>query len=204
MEKIIDNASDKVIILMKNVFSFDTKRCRHYYARLMKNLKLPITIDPFKSAQRDLICDGYFELSEFDRLCAVTEKCSGQINVKIQFTVDEQGLVKVSGNGKATVELTCQRCNELFEQALSVDFNLSPVKKVADADELPSYYDAIELDENGEVNLRELVESELLLAIPLIPKHELDDCQAPADSTWGELPEELDKPNPFDVLKQLK
>ena len=74
----------------------------------------------------------------------------------------------------------------------------------AHADELPSYYDAIELDENGEVNLRELVEDELLLAIPLIPRHQLEDCSAPADSVWGELPEELEKPNPFDVLKQLK
>jgi len=170
----------------------------------MKNLKLPITINPFKSAQRNLICDGYFELSEFDRLSAVTEKCSERMNVKIQFGVDDQGLNTISGTGTATIELTCQRCNELFEQQLSVDFNLSPVKKAEQADELPSYYDAIELDENGEVNLRELVESELLLAIPLIPKHELDNCQAPADSTWGELPEELDKPNPFDVLKKLK
>ena len=125
------------------------------------------------------------------------------MNVKIQFTVDEQGLNVVSGMGSTVVGLTCQRCNEIFEQELSIDFNLSPLKKAEQVDELPSYYDAIELDENGEVNLRELVESELLLAIPLIPKHELDDCQASADSTWGKLPEELDKPNPFDVLKNL-
>lgn len=170
----------------------------------MKNLKLPITIEPFKSAQRNLVCDGYFELSEFDRLRAVTENCGGQMHVVIQFTIDEQGLNVISGTGSTVVELTCQRCNELFKQELSVDFSLSPVKKPEQAEQLPSYYDAIELDENGEVNLRELVESELLLAIPLIPKHELDDCQAPANSTWGELPEELDKPNPFDVLKQLK
>ena len=54
------------------------------------------------------------------------------------------------------------------------------------------------------MNLRELVEEELILMIPLIPRHELEDCKAPADSVWGELPEELEKPNPFDVLKQLK
>jgi len=170
----------------------------------MQNLKLPITIDPFKSAQRNLVCEGYFELLELDRLRAVTEKCSGQMNVKIKFGVDEQGLIVISGAGSTTVALTCQRCNEFFEQTLTVNFTFSPAKNTEQADELPSYYDAIELDENGEVNLRELVESELLLAIPLIPKHELENCQASADSTWGKLPEELDKPNPFDVLKQLK
>ncbi len=70
---------------------------------------------------------------------------------------------------------------------------------------IPSYYDVIELNEDGEVNLRDLVEEELLLTIPLIPRHEIEDCSADADSVWGgELPEELEKPNPFDVLKQLK
>jgi uncharacterized protein len=100
--------------------------------------------------------------------------------------------------------LACQRCTEAFEHKLDLDFQFSPVKNAEAAENLPSYYDAIELDENGEINLRELVEEELMLVIPLIPRHELEQCQSPSDSVWGELPEELDKPNPFDVLKQLK
>ena len=170
----------------------------------MQNLKLPITIDPYKSAQRRLECDGVFELSGMNRLLAACEAGSGQVKVDVKFDVDEQGLITVTGSGSASVELACQRCNEAFEHILELDFCFSPVKDAEAADDLPSLYDAIELDENGEVNLRELVEDELLLAIPLIPRHELEDCQAPADSVWGELPEELDKPNPFDVLKQLK
>lgn len=170
----------------------------------MKNLKLPITIDPFKSAQRRLTCEGYFDSSGMNRLLAECESISEQVKVNVKFDVDEQGLNNMSGTGSASVTLTCQRCNEPFEQELAFDFSFSPVKNEEKAAELPSYYDAIALDENGEVNLRELAEEELILAIPLIPKHELKDCQAPADSVWGELPEELDKPNPFDVLKQLK
>jgi uncharacterized protein len=87
---------------------------------------------------------------------------------------------------------------------LATEFSFSPVKNDDAAENLPSYYDAIDLDENGEVNLLALVEDELILAIPLIPMHKPEDCHAPADSVWGELPEELDKPNPFDVLKKLK
>ena len=170
----------------------------------MKNLKLPITIDPYKSAQRRLVCDGVYNLLEMNRLLAVSESRSEQVKVDAKFDVDERGLVVISGTGSALVALTCQRCTETFEQLLEVNFSFSPVKNVEEADELPSYYDAIELNENGEVNLLELVEDELLLIIPLIPRHELKDCQATADSVWGELPEELDKPNPFDVLKQLK
>ncbi|TKB45904.1 23S rRNA accumulation protein YceD [Thalassotalea mangrovi] len=170
----------------------------------MQNLKLPITIDPYKSAQRRLVCEGYFELSGLDRLQAVTQGHGEQVNVKITFDVDEQGLIVLSGTAQASVSLTCQRCNEEFSQDLNVEFCYSPVKHEDAAARLPSYYDAVELDENGEVNLRELVEDELILAIPLIPKHELEDCPADADSTWGKLPDTLEKPNPFDVLKQLK
>ena len=170
----------------------------------MKNLKLPLTIDPRRSAQRRLVCNGYFELIGLDRLLAVSEKASEQVNVKMNFEVDEQGLIVISGNASTQVSLTCQRCNESYVQELNVTFCFSPVKDEEGAALLPSEYDAVELDENGEVKLRELVESELMLEIPLIPKHNLKDCSATADSTWGTLPETLDKPNPFDLLKQLK
>jgi uncharacterized protein len=170
----------------------------------MKNLKLPITIDPFKSAQRRLECEGVFSVSGMTRLLAVCEISSEQVKVKFNFNVDERGLNVLSGTGSALVKLTCQRCTDAFEYELNADFVFSPVKNEDAVAELPSYYDAIELDENGEVNLLELIENELMLEIPLIPRHETKDCSAPADSVWGELPEELEKPNPFDVLKQLK
>jgi uncharacterized protein len=143
-------------------------------------------------------------LSEMTRLLAVSEKRSEHVQVSVKFDVDERGLTFLSGTASALVALTCQRCNELFDTELKVDFIFSPAKNEEAAEKIPSYYDVIELDENGEVNLRELVEEELILMIPLIPRHELKDCSADADTVWGELPEELEKPNPFDVLKQLK
>lgn len=170
----------------------------------MQNLKLPITIDPYRSAQRSLECEGIIETSGMNRLLAACESSSEHVHVKVNFDVDELGLVSISAKGSATVSLICQRCTEAFEHKLLVDFVFSPVKDEEAAENLPSYYDAIELDENGEVNLRELVEEELLLSIPLIPRHELKDCQSPSDSVWGKLPEEHEKPNPFDVLKKLK
>jgi uncharacterized protein len=139
-----------------------------------------------------------------NRLLAECESCSEQIHVNVKFDVDEQGLVVISGNASATVSLTCQRCTDIFDLALATDFCFSPVKNDQAAENLPSYYDAIELDENGEVNLLALVEDEIILAIPLIPRHKPEDCRSPADSVWGELPEQLDKPNPFDILNKLK
>jgi uncharacterized protein len=143
-------------------------------------------------------------LSEMTRLLAVSEKRGEHVQVSVKFDVDERGLTVMSGTASALVALTCQRCNEFFDTELKVEFTFSPAKNEEAAEKIPSYYDVIELDENSEVNLRELVEEELILMIPLIPRHELKDCPADADTVWGELPEELEKPNPFDVLKQLK
>ncbi|NMP15567.1 MULTISPECIES: 23S rRNA accumulation protein YceD [unclassified Thalassotalea] len=170
----------------------------------MKNLKLPVTIDPYKSAQRRLVVDGFFELCRFERLLGEADKATEHVNVVINFDVDEQGLIVISGKASTQVYLTCQRCNEPFEQELKVDFSFSPAKNEEKAGELPEHYDAVVLDENGEVNLRDLVEDELLVSIPLIPKHNLEDCGQDANTTWGKLPDTLEKPNPFDVLKNLK
>ena len=150
------------------------------------------------------MCEGFYDLSGMNRLLAACDSSSGQVQVSAGFEVDDLGLIVMSAKTSASVTLTCQRCNETFEHELKASFTFSPVKNEEAEAELPSYYDAIELDENGEVNLRELVEEELILMIPLIPRHELENCTASADSVWGELPEELEKPNPFDVLKQLK
>ncbi|MEI6895031.1 MAG: 23S rRNA accumulation protein YceD [Colwellia sp.] len=170
----------------------------------MQNLKLPITIQPSRSAQRRLVCEGVYKLSDMTRLLAECDSVSEHVKVSAKFHVDERGLTVMSGTGSTLVALTCQRCNKSFEQLLEVDFTFSPAKNEEAAEKIPSYYDVVELDENGEVNLRELVEEELMLVIPLIPRHKIQDCSADADSVWGELPEELEKPNPFDVLKQFK
>jgi uncharacterized protein len=139
-----------------------------------------------------------------NRLLEVCTPCNEQMQVNVNFDVDDLGLNVISGTGSVSVALTCQRCTEPLIIDLDVEFTLSPAKDDEAAEALPSYYDAIELDENGEVNLLELVEEELLLAIPLIAMHEPSQCQASVDSVWGELPEELEKPNPFDILQKFK
>ncbi len=170
----------------------------------MKNLKLPIQIDPIRSASRRLECDGVFLVSGMERLQASCDKSSEFAEVNVRFDLDERGLVVVSGSGSVKVSLICQRCLDVFEQLLEINFQYSPAKNEAAAEEIPSYYDVLFLDENGEINLRDLVEEEFILMLPLIPRHDTQDCSVPTESVWGELPQELEKPNPFDVLKKLK
>ena len=50
------------------------------------------------------------------------------------------------------------------------------------------------------LDLRELIEDELLLAMPIVPRHEV--CPQPLVAATDELAD--DKPNPFAALMDLK
>jgi uncharacterized protein len=70
---------------------------------------------------------------------------------------------------------------------------------------------AAELDADSEddvlaltraLDLRALVEDELLLELPLVPRHEV--CPEPLKAAHEEIPPVEEKPNPFAVLASLK
>lgn len=94
---------------------------------------------------------------------------------------------------KTNLPVICQRC--LDEMLINLDLNFdyllsdSTINETEDSDEV----DWLEI--NGEMNVRELIEDELLLAMPIAPMHE--DACGRLNMQSGE------KPNPFAVLKNL-
>lgn len=73
------------------------------------------------------------------------------------------------------------------------------------ADVLPEIYEPIEFNPFGEVDLRDVVEDELMLTLPLVPMHDPEHCEVSvAEQVFGKLPAEAEKPNPFAVLANLK
>ncbi|WP_105200473.1 23S rRNA accumulation protein YceD [Pseudoalteromonas sp. T1lg10] len=171
----------------------------------MQKVKIPVTLDPGRAAQRQLSYDGVVMFEELSRFEQVVLDKSGEIAVQIHCKQDEQGLTVLSGSLKARATLICQRCNEEFGLDLEQDFAYTPVGMGAESDHLPDYYDLVELDENGEVNIRQLVEDELILAIPIVPMHDEASCRySEQQKSFGKIDEEDEKPNPFEILKQLK
>jgi uncharacterized protein len=85
-------------------------------------------INPRKSAQRRLVCDGFFEVSGMNRLLEVCTPCNEQMQVNVNFDVDDLGLNVISGTGSVSVALICQRCTEPLIIDLDVEFTLSPAK----------------------------------------------------------------------------
>lgn len=96
--------------------------------------------------------------------------------------------------------LLCQRClTEVgFDCAIDSRLLLVAPGEVWPDDEMEADdYDAIEVDR--ELSVLTLVEDEILLALPLVPRHA--DCGA---SWQAAVAEEEDGPSPFGVLAGLK
>jgi len=176
----------------------------------MQKVKIPISIEPAKAAQKRMTYDGIVVKGDFTRLAEVAEVLGEHVDVAIECGIDQQDLVVIKGSIKADLELTCQRCGNGLQHHAETDFTYTPVLNAAEESEepIPEAYDEIELGEYGEINLIQLVEDELMLALPIVAMHEPNECSVKeSDMTFGELaPEatEEKKSNPFDVLKQLK
>src|SRR5690606_36107479 len=98
----------------------------------------------------------------------------GQVAVKLQFGVDEQHINYLKGHLEATVILQCQRCMESYSYEIITDFALGIVNTLDEADGLPEQYEPV-LVRDGELALWELIEDEVILNLPIIPRHEPDE-----------------------------
>ena len=101
--------------------------------------------------------------------------------------------------------LTCQRCLQPFEWPGQVSGQVRFVRGEAEAETLDAEIDDDVLAITRSLNLRELLEDELLLAMPLIPRHEL--CPQPLAVAPGatDPADGADAPaHPFAALQALK
>lgn len=104
---------------------------------------------------------------------------------------------------EAQVHQTCQRCLQPAALDLRVDRPFRFVRDEVQAAELDADSDDDVLVLSRRFDLHEWVEDELLLALPIVPLHEV--CPAPLPLPVDQEVEVVPtKPNPFAVLQALK
>ncbi len=168
-----------------------------------------LNIDTFAQVQGSL--QDSLPLARFDRLL---EEAQGVApDTAVHFSA--QGVLKPGAAGAEQVWLalsahvdlpqTCQRCLGPVAVPVSFEreFRFVATEQVAAVEDEESEEDV--LVTARDFNLLELVEDELLMALPVVPKHEV--CPDPvklqvADPDFVDTVQE--KPNPFAVLEQLK
>jgi uncharacterized protein len=102
----------------------------------------------------------------------------------------------------ARLWLQCQRCLQAVDTAVSFDRAIRFVRSEEEAATLDADIDDDVLALARALDLRELVEDELLLALPLVPRH--DECPTPLPLPNEDPPADSEQPNPFAALAALR
>jgi len=169
---------------------------------------LPSTLDVRKAAGRGVSVSGALKPLDLQRLRAVLADDAGSIQAKFTCSRDEENRYLLHLEITAEVTITCQRCLEALSQTLACENTLAVVWTDDQAAHLPRHLEPLVVEDEA-CSLWDVVEDELILALPSFGYHETEECkqtlarfnaaQAPAQEI-----ETAEKPNPFNVLAQLK
>ena len=171
----------------------------------MQIVKLPLRLDPIKSATKRSIYEGVMLSSDMVRLAGVVEDVAEHVNINVKFYKDAQEFNVFDGELSTSVSLICQRCNGSLAYPVNTSFAFVVVRDKDDVDELPDVYEPVEVNDHGEVDLLQLFEDELILALPLVALHDEQSCVVDASKlSFGKIEPADERPNPFGVLKELK
>lgn len=165
-----------------------------------------LVIDSLKFAAGSDCVTGRIALSSLPRLADVLTRQAGELLCDLSgFRIESEHGEKFGLHLRVTgrLGLCCQRCLAEVEFSCVIDSRLLLMPQDAPESEWPEdelesdKYDAIPA--NRSLSLRTLVEDEVLLALPIVPRHA--DCLPPGLS---EADVDENGPSPFAVLAGLK
>ena len=133
----------------------------------------PPVIDGLDFARTGSILDGAWPVSGFSRLRDVLRTAEGTLQYGLRGVPQERGCPALRLTVGGALQLVCQRCLGALEYPLQIDVSLLLAATQAEVDAEPLLADGPERIVAGrEMPVLDLVEDEVLLAIPLAPRHE--------------------------------
>lgn len=153
--------------------------------------------DAFAFARDGRVLEGTFAVADLGRLHDLLAEIDGEVTFRLQGYKGDSGESMLHLEVSGTIPLACQRCLEAVPCDLDVD---SLLELVPEGTELSQ--DELEDDTRDflpvakELDVAEFVEDEILLALPVAPRHEK--CGLPGAADAGE------RINPFAKLSGLK
>lgn len=169
---------------------------------------LPHTVEVRTLAAQHVTVSGVLDAVRMPRLMAAIHSSEAPAIVEARFDRDEERRYVLDLSVTMPVAVSCQRCLDPMPVKLVAHSQLAALWSDDQAQHLPLRYDPLITGE--ETDLWQVVEDELLLALPAFSYHDDPDCgevtgrSAPRTEpdTMPDAPQEND--NPFGVLATLK
>ena len=167
---------------------------------------VPEVLDAWRmvSARREF--SGRLPLSALPRLREALADDGGEVAYTLSFDRDALQVPYVELGIEATLPLLCQRTLQPFGFPVSLVQRLGLLRAGDDGEEaaeaaLPPGYEALMVDEDGAVRPADLVEDELILAVPVVP---VSPGSERVERDWPVSADEAAQASPFAALSALK
>lgn len=138
-------------------------------------------LDAVRLAAEGVRLERRFSLAGFPRLAESLVASQGDATATFAFLAVAEGIVGCEYAVEATLALQCQRCLEAVDFQVRSRGRLAFLACEAETSRVPEGAEAVTVDPRA-VDLHALVEDELLLSLPLVPRHEDSACGAPEDA----------------------
>lgn len=131
----------------------------------------PLLLDPAHISGKPLVMEGRFLAAELERLADDLAEGGGELRYRITAVLDRQRRRTVSCIIEGFVFLTCQVSLEAFRHDISISDRLVLVD---DESGLPPMEVESETEDylvaDGPLDIRDLIEDAVLLALPMMPR----------------------------------
>jgi uncharacterized protein len=167
----------------------------------------PVFLDLHHFADIGKRVSGSIQLTDLPRLAQLLEG-EGSAEFELNFARDKNRRVQINGWIKSELMLQCQRCLDFVVFRADRSIRLVVVEGLDEAEMLPAAVDPLLIEEETRIGLHDLLEDELLLAMPQVARHKDGECTPVAQQVAVE-PELVDEEtaesaNRFAELAELK
>lgn len=163
---------------------------------------VPETLDAWRQVTARRGLEGRVPLASMRRLSSLLDGAEGDVTFSLDFDRDAFGIAYVEVRAEAELPLVCQRTLERFMLPVRIDQRMGLIRDESEEAALPEGYEALLVDPSGELGTLDVVEDELILAVPVVPTRPGTEA---VEQEWGGGDVlEAEKPNPFAALAALK
>lgn len=155
-------------------------------------------IEPILLADQEESLTGQLQLEKMQRLQELVPGAADQVNFQLNFGRDSQGTAFIAGQFDVALKMHCQRCLNPVDISLKNSINIGIATSKMELQQLPDQYEPLLLTDK-KLSLITFIEEEILLAIPMVPAHDIEQC--PAGNMVAKYKHR--KESPFAKLKDL-
>jgi uncharacterized protein len=164
-------------------------------------MPVPEVLDAWRMVATRRGIEGRVALTSLLRLRGSLVDADGEVEYSLDFGTDELQIPYADLRAQTALPLLCQRSLERFLFPVTIEQRLGLIRDEADEAALPEGYEPLLMPADGMLSPTDLVEDELILAIPVVPVKPGTEAM---EADWPAPEADLERVNPFAALSALK